>query len=136
MGKKVLFLVSGNGGTLKFLYKAIQEMNLKVLKELNMSKGETLDMIKKLKEYKYVDEINDLKYGSFIRWIPLTDPTNMVFHHAGMICEVKFTDSDTIITCKNFMHRHYTIKLDECLIFQKFTNDEKILIEMIDETFI
>ena len=28
MGKKVLFLVSGNGGTLKFLYKAIQEMNL------------------------------------------------------------------------------------------------------------
>ena len=28
MGKKVLFLVSGNGVTLKFLYKAIQEMNL------------------------------------------------------------------------------------------------------------
>ena len=112
------------------------KLNRNILSELQLNRREMNTFLKKLKEYKYVDEINDLKYGSFIRWIPLTDPTNMVFHHAGMICEVKFTDSETIITCKNFMHRHYTIKLDECLIFQKFTNDEKILIEMIDETFI
>jgi hypothetical protein len=110
------------------------KLNKNILKELNLSKKETNEMLKKIKNYKYVDEINDLKYGAFIRWIPLSDPDNLVFHHAGMICEVKFTDEGTIITCKNFMHRHYTLKMDECLIFQKFTNEEKMLIEMIDQT--
>ena len=91
-------------------------------------------MLKKIKNYKYVDEINDLKYGAFIRWIPLNDPDNLVFHHAGMVCGVGFTDGGTTITCKNFMHRHYTIIMDECLIFQKFTNEEIMLIEIIDQT--
>ena len=107
-------------------------INKNILDNLHLNKKEMTDILKKLKKYKYVEEVDDLKYGAFIRWIPLIDPDNLSLHHAGMICEIKFTDEGTIISCKNFMHRHYTIKMDECLIFQKFTNEEKIMMEMIE----
>jgi hypothetical protein len=108
-------------------------INKNILDNLHLNKKEMTDILKKLKKYKYVEEVDDLKYGAFIRWIPLIDPDNLPLHHAGMICEIKFTDEETIISCKNFMHRHYTIKMDECLIFQKFTNEEKLMMEMVGE---
>jgi hypothetical protein len=49
-----------------------------------------------------------------------------------MICDIKITDSGVLITCKNFMHRHYTFKMDECLIFQKLTSQERIIIHALD----
>ena len=116
----------------EYLHDINNEINKSVLRDLHLSRKEMVDMLKKLENYKYVEEVDDLKYGAFIRWIPLIDPDNLPLHHAGMICEIKFTDEGTIISCKNFMHRHYTIKMDECLIFQKFTNEEKIMMEMIE----
>lgn len=116
-----------------FVYKRNLEINLGILNDLELSEEDNYNFLSKLKEYKYIDEVDDLKYGSFIRWIPLTDPDNLPLHHSGMICEIRFTENGTIIICKNFMHRHYTIKMDECLIFQKFSNDEKMMIELIDK---
>ena len=110
----------------------ILEMNLNILKELHLDKQTTLNYLKKLKEYRYIDEINDLKHGSFIKWIPITDPSYLPLHHCGMICEIKITDNGVFITCKNFMHRHYTFKMDECLIFQKLTSQEKVIIYALD----
>jgi hypothetical protein len=49
-----------------------------------------------------------------------------------MICDIKITDSGIVITCKNFMHRHYTFKMDECLIFQKLTSQERVIIHALD----
>ena len=121
-------------GSFKEYFSEINNnINKRVLSELHLSRKEMADMLKKLENYKYVEEVDDLKYGAFIRWIPLADPDNLPLHYAGMICEIKFTDGGTIISCKNFMHRHYTIKMDECLIFQKFTNEEKLMMEMVGE---
>jgi len=110
----------------------ILETNLNILKELHLDKETTLNYLKKLKEYRYIDEINDLKHGAFIKWIPITDPSYLPLHHCGMICEIKITDNGVFITCKNFMHRHYTFKMDECLIFQKLTSQEKVIIYALD----
>ena len=49
-----------------------------------------------------------------------------------MICDIKITDNGVIIKCKNFMHRHYTFKMDECLIFQKITSQEQLIIYALD----
>ena len=110
----------------------IFEMNLNILNELHLDKQITLDYLKKLRGYRYVDELNDLKHGSFIRWIPITDPNYLPLNHCGMICDIKITDNGIIITSKNFMHRHYTFKMDECLIFQKLTSQEKVIIAALD----
>lgn len=121
-----------NESIMNLTSKKILEMNLNIIKELHLDKPTSLDYLKKLRGYRYVDEINDLKHGSFIRWIPITDPSYLPLHHCGMICDIKITDNGVLITCKNFMHRHYTFKMDECLIFQKLTTQEKVIIHALD----
>ena len=121
-----------NESIMNLTTKKIMEMNLNILKELQLDKTLTLDYLKKLKGYKYIDEINELKYGSFVRWIPISDPNYLPLHHCGIICEIKIIDDGVLITSKNFMHRHYTFKLDECLIFQKLTSQEQIIINALD----
>lgn len=112
--------------------KKIMQMNLDILKELHLSRETTLDYLKKLKNYRYIDELNELKYGSFIRWIPITDPSYLPLHNTAMICDIKIVDYGVLITCKTFMHRHYTFKMDECLIFQKLTSQEQVIISALD----
>jgi len=110
----------------------ILELNLSILKELHLSRETTLDYLKKLKGYRYVDEMNELKYGAFIRWIPITDPNNLQLKYCGIICDIKITDAGIVIVCKNFMHRCYSFRMDNCLIFQKLTNQEQVILSALD----
>lgn len=110
----------------------IQETIFNILKELHLDKKILIDYFKKLKGYRYVDELNELKYGGFIRWIPLTDPTFLPLNQCGIICDIKIADDGVYIVCKNFMHRHYRFKMDECLIFQKLSSQEMIILSALD----
>ena len=121
-----------NENIMNLTTKKILEMNYNILKELHLEKKTTLEYLKKLKGYKYVDELQDLKHGRFIKWIPIIDPTNLPLHYSGMICEIKITDQGVFIICKNFMHRHYTFKMDECLIFQKLSQQEQVILSALD----
>jgi hypothetical protein len=110
----------------------IQELNLNILKELKLKKKETLALLKKLNGYKYVDELKELKYGRFIRWIPISDPEYLHLIKGGVICEVKVRDDGIHIIYKNFMHMHFQFKMDECLIFQKLSSQELVLLSALD----
>jgi len=123
-----------NDTLMNFTTKKIREMNLKILKELNLSKQETINIFNKLKEYKYVDEMNDLKYGTFVRWIPIEDPTNIHLTKGAIFCEMKITDDGVFCVCKNFgfPSRHFQISMDKNLIFQKLTDQELVLLSALD----
>lgn len=110
----------------------ILEMNLNILKELNLNRETTLDYLNKLKGYRYIDELNELRYGSFIKWIPINDPTYLPLNNGSIICDIRITDNGVIITCKNFKHRHFTFKMDEALIFQKLTTQEQLIIYALE----
>ena len=109
-------------------------MNLKILKELELPKKELIDIFNKLKDYKYVDEMNELKYGAYIRWIPIEDPTNIYLTQGAMFCEMKITDNGVFCVCKNygFKARHFQISMDKNLIFQKLTDQELVLLSALD----
>ena len=123
-----------NENLFNFTTKKILEMNLQVLKELQLNRNETLDILKKLKEYKYVDEMNDLKYGTYLRWIPINDPENIHLTKGAVFCELKITDNGVFIVCKNFGYnsKYFQIKMDECLVFQKLTAQELVLLSALD----
>jgi hypothetical protein len=110
----------------------IEEIIFNILKELHLDKETFINYFKKLKGYKYVDELDDLKYGGFIRWIPITDPDNLPLNQCGIICDILIKDDGIYIVCKNFMHRHYRFKMDECLIFQKLSSQEMIILSALD----
>lgn len=112
--------------------KKIMELNLNILKELHLDRNTTLDYLKKLKGYRYIDEINDLRYGGYIRWIPITDPSYLPLNKCGIVCDIQITDNGVNIVCKNFMHRHFNFKMDECIIFQKMSSQELIILSALD----
>ena len=123
-----------NENLLNFTSDKIREMNLNILKEPQLSKKDTLELLEKLKEYKYVDEMNDLKYGSYIRWIPIEDPTNIYLTKGSLFCEIKITDDGVFCLCKNygFKSRYFQLSMDKNLIFQKLTNQEQVLLSALD----
>jgi hypothetical protein len=123
-----------NETLMNFTTDKIREMNLNILKELHLSKVQTLELLQKLKDYKYVDEMNDLKYGAHIRWIPLEDPKNIHLKQGAMFCEMKIKEDGVYCICKNygFKSRYFQLSFDKQLIFQKLTEQEQVLLSALD----
>jgi hypothetical protein len=122
-----------NESLFNFTIEKIREMTLKILKELHLPKKETLDFFNKLRDYKYVDEMNDLKYGTFVRWIPIENPENIYLTKGAIFCEMKIVDDGVFCVCKNFGFpaRHFQISMDKNLIFQKLTEQEMVLLSAL-----
>lgn len=112
--------------------KKINKMKIDILKELHLPVDEITDYLKKLDRYKYVDEIDDFQYGCFIRWIPLNEPDNIHLTKGAHFCEVKINDDGIYIVYKTFANRHYQLKMDENLIFQKLSGQEEVLLLALD----
>lgn len=122
-----------NETLLNFTTDKIREMTLNILKELRLPKKETINIYNKLKNYKYVDEMNELKYGTYVRWIPIDDPENIYLTKGALFCEMKITDNGVFCVCKNYGNKsHFQISMDKNLIFQKLTEEEMVLLTALD----
>lgn len=123
-----------NEPLLNFTSKSIRDMTWSILQELHLSKEETQSLFHKLNQYKYVDEMSDLKYGAFVRWIPIDDPTNIHLTKGAIFCEMKITDAGVYCVCKNYGYqlRHFRISMDTNLIFQKLTDQEQVLLSALE----
>ena len=123
-----------NENLLNFTSSKIKEMNYNILKELHLTKDETLNVLKKLDNYKYIDEMNDLKYGTYIRWIPIDDVKSINLLKGAIFCEMKITDDGVFLICKNYGYnrRHFQISMDKNLLFQKLSDQELVLLSALD----
>ena len=112
----------------------LREMNFNILKELQLPRDALNHFMNKLRYYRYVDEMNDLKYGCYLRWIPINDVKNIHLSQGGLFCEMKIKDEGVFCVCKNFgfSSRHFQIAMDKNLIFQKLTEPELVLLSALD----
>ena len=62
------------------------------------------------------------------------NPENIHLTKGAMFCEIKITDNGVFIVCKNigYTTKHFQIKMDECLVFQKLTSQEQVLLSALD----
>jgi len=121
-----------NNSIMKWNSRKISEHKNNALQQLNQPRNKLKEFNKKLKEYRYVDELNDLKYGSYIKWINLINPDNIKLTTGGTLVEVILNDNGIVLIVKLFNNRRLTLNFDKCLIFQKITFQEKILLKAID----
>lgn len=121
-----------NEKIMNYTSQKIEQMNYDILKELHLSKKINIEYLDKLREYVYVDELKDLREGTYLRWICLKDPDNLHLSRGAIFCETKITDQGVYLVCKNHYHKHFQFKMDECLIFRKLLNQEIILIQALD----
>lgn len=109
----------------------IKQAKIDMLKELLSNNSEIKEYYKLLKEYRYVDEIDELRYGSYIRWFNIKDPNaTLTLLRGGFIVDITNKNGINIL-CKN-RNKFFTIKMERSVIFQKNTSQEKLLIEILD----
>lgn len=110
---------------------SIQKAKNDALQKLSLSSEELKKYHNKLKNYRYVEDLANLKYGSYIRWFRLTNPDNIRLTNGATILDIKIYDSGCNVLCKNGMNRIFEFKFDECMIFQKLTDQEQVLLDVL-----
>lgn len=112
--------------------RAVKAAKNDMLQKLNLPREQLKKLHKQLEDYRYVDEMNELKYGAYIRWIPLRDPNKIKLTNGGIICDILVKDNGIHVVCRNNMHRMFQIKLVECMVFQKLSDQERVLLCVMD----
>ncbi len=117
-----------NEGILKHTKKSIQEKKKDIIHELFPVK-ERKEILQKLKEYRHVDEMNDIRVGCYARWINIENKT---LANGGIIIKVDIGDNGIYVVLKNNF-KIFTILFDNVFLFQKITNQEHIILSIIDK---
>jgi hypothetical protein len=111
--------------------KTIKQCKIDILKDILEDDKELKEYYKLLKEYRYVDELDELRYGSYIRWINISkEPLTLTLLRGGFIADITNKNGINIL-CKN-RNKFFTVKMDRSVIFQKNTSQEKLLIQILD----
>ncbi len=121
-----------NSSLIHYTNKKIKAIKNDYLQKLQLSREELKDYHDKLKNYRYVDDLSDILYGRYIRWVNLKNPDNLKLTKGGIIIEIKILENGIHVVCKNARNQRFQIKIDECLIFQKLTQQEQILLSALD----
>ena len=116
----------------KLSSKKIFQQKLDILHDIGIRAEAQRDILIKLQEYRHVDEMPDFRYGAFIRWINLNKMDDIKLTNGSMICDVLLEKNGIQLRCKNSFNRFCQLKLDECVVFQKLSEQEKVLLIALD----
>tara|TARA_B100001250_G_C19627454_1_gene712210 strand:+ start:79 stop:507 length:429 start_codon:yes stop_codon:yes gene_type:complete len=121
-----------NSSIMNLTSSKIKTIKNNMLQKLQIGGGELKKFHKKLKNYRYCSDMNDVQYGYYIRWISLKNPENIKLTTGGIIIDIDIINNCVQIKVKNNMNRIFQIKLDECYIFQKITDQERVILGVLD----
>jgi len=108
----------------------IQKRKNDILQKLQI-KGEQLKNIhKQLKDYRYVSEFTEIHFGRYIRWVNL-DKREIKLTNGGFLCEIKINNDNAILVLKNSRNQFMQINMNTCLIFQKLTDQELLILSVL-----
>jgi len=109
-------------------YKTLGEIldeNICAVKTLGFPADQTKQICDKLVGYRYVENLFELHRGKHIRWIRNDKKT---LTNGAIVMDVKFTDNGSHVLCRNAQHRIFQVRFNECLIFQKLSMGEQLIL--------
>jgi len=121
-----------NSSIMKLTHSKIKQHKNDILQQLQLPKEKLKMYHKKLKEFRYCSDMNDLQYGYYIRWIPIKDPEKIKLTNGAVIADIRIQKNQIQILCKNFKNMFFQIKFDECIIFQKISPQEHVILSVLD----
>jgi hypothetical protein len=106
----------------------LQSFNIDNL-QTNLTNDERNTLMLKLIGYRYVDEVNFLHIGKFTRWIQKYDNEDKyVLATGGFLIAIDYLDSGIILTMKTWRNKVFKITFDNCLVYQKFSVGEELVL--------
>lgn len=114
-----------NAHILNLTTEAVSAAKSAILQDIISNDVIREDILNKLKGYIYIDEIHEVRSGTYIRWLNMDDEITLA--KGGIFCDVRFSDYGAVLRCKTFRNRYYEVKLDSVVLFRKLTPQERIL---------
>lgn len=121
-----------NKSILKHNKQEIKQTKNDVLQRLGLHGKQLAEIHKKLRDYRFIEDLDSLNYGSFVRWIDLRDPEDVYMTNGGIVCDMCPTEDDIIVKCKNPYNRFFQFYFNKCLVFQKLTQQESVLLSAME----
>ena len=113
--------------------KKINAEKLLFLRKLGLSPDVMRDYMEKLKGYRHVDDLNGVLHGAYIRWIDLKRPDRLTLARGAIICDIKIGQNGVLLLCKTHPSpAMFHVSMDEALIFQRLTPQERIILVAMD----
>jgi|AntAceMinimDraft_11_1070367.scaffolds.fasta_scaffold06410_6 hypothetical protein len=110
----------------------IMDENQEALSNL-VTTPEIIQMIyNKLAGYRHVENLYELHKGKHIRWIRHNNPSTIT--NGAIVSDIKFCDNGTHIQCITIQRKVFQIKYDDCMIFQKLTVGEQLVLMAYEYT--
>jgi hypothetical protein len=116
-----------NAHILNLTAEAVTAAKLDILDDLAVDDDVKQYIMEKLEGYVYIDEIHEVRSGTYIRWLNMADDGDLSLAKGGIFCEVRFSDYGTVLRCKTFRNRYYEVKMDNVILFRKLTPQEQVL---------
>ena len=93
-----------NEGLLDIDLNKIKQTKNDILQKVGFDRETLKKYNKALKNYKYIDEIPDIKFGSYVRWIPLKNPSKIKLTNGGIVCEL--SDQELVLlSAMNYLNK-------------------------------
>lgn len=118
-----------NESIVKLTNEIIQQRKRNIIHEL-FPPNHRRPILQKLKHYRNVDEINDIRVGCYARWINIDTKK---LSNGGIIIKVDINQDGIYVVFKNYLNQIFTIQLNHVFLFQKITNQEHIILTLIDK---
>ena len=115
-------------------FQDIKKEKNDILQQLPVS-GEMVKYFhKKLKDYRFCSDIEDIKQGRYLRWIPLDkDPIDLEKHCVRIINIIETDDDNIYIKCTINNRYYFNLDFSKCLFFQKLTEQETLILTVIEQ---
>ena len=107
-------------------YHYLENKTIDLLEKEKRDLGLSEDDLKRLKGYRYVNEINELKLGTHCRWV--RPNSGKAVTNGGIVTTIKYLDSGIQVLCKNNAHRFIQYKFDNVYSFQKLSAEEFMIL--------
>lgn len=142
-----------NASIMQTSHSEIKKKKNDILQKLQLKGTALKTMHATLIGYKYIDNIDDLAVGRYVRWISLKRPDHISLTNGAHVCNIIIQDYDhdddhndededeaeaeeckTCIRCKvvrNGKPLFFNLNFDENLIFQKITEQEWIILDAL-----
>ena len=119
-----------NASVVQLNYEKIAKDKNDILQKLHLPKEQLKTLHKQVKTYRHVDNLDDLRYGSYIRWISL-NKDNIKLTNGGLLCHMKQVGEDIHLVCKNSMGFMFQLNMSENIVFQKLNDQELVILSAL-----
>ena len=117
----------------KTMADILNEMKQTIADEFgdDISKADINNILKRLIGYLMVDELDAIHIGEYTRWIQKYQE-DVKLTNGGILLNTTFTDEGINLTIRLWNNRVIQVRFDDCLVFQKLSFGEQLILMASD----